>query len=336
MDLSTEYLGLRLRNLIVASASPLSYTVEGIRALAEAGVGAVVLHSLFEEELVAESERWARLAAAGVESYAESLSYLPIDLSEEPGPTRYLSLVERAKRAVDLPVIGSLNGVTAGGWTEYARAIEEAGADGIELNLYSLSADLEADGREVERRHLEIVERVRAAVTVPVAVKVSPHYSSISEMAQRFAGAGASGLVLFSRFLHPDIDAESLQVVPGIGLSSASEARLPRTWIALLRGRVNASLAATTGVDGPEDVAKYLLAGADVVMVASALLRHGLGQVATLLEGVEEWMARKGFGDLAEVRGLLAVRPGADAAVDERTGYVTAMQAANANAAGPW
>ena len=336
MELATRYLGLDLRNPLVASASPLSTTVDGVRRLADAGVGAVVLYSLFEEQLHEEAERNARLVDAGTESFAESLTYFPADTEEEPGPRRYLSLLERAAAAVDVPVIASLNGSTPGGWGRYAASMQDAGAAAIELNVYYLPGGPQTSGRDVEQRHVDVLMRVKDAVTVPVAVKLSPYFSSTGEMAMRLDEAGADGLVLFNRFLQPDIDPETLTVVPTVGLSDPSEARLPRTWIALLHGRVRASLAATTGVDGPEDVAKYLLAGADVVMTASALLRHGPEHAAVLLDGLSGWLERKGFTTVEEVRGRLAVAPGTDAAAHERVAYVGALRRANSTAYGTW
>ena len=344
MDLSTSYLGLALRNPLVASASPISNTLDGVRQLADAGVGAIVLYSLFEEQLRQEAERNARLADAGTDSFAEALSYVPADTeaeaaeagtADEPTPRRYLSLLERAAAAVEIPVIGSLNGVTPGGWTSYARAMQDAGAAAIELNIYYIPGDPHIRGRDVEQRHIDILCRVKAAVTVPVAVKLSPHFSSTGEMALRLDEAGADGLVLFNRFLQPDIDPESMAVVPAVDLSSPREARLPRTWISILRHRVRASLAATTGVDEPSDVVKYLLAGADVVMTASALIRHGPKHAAVLLDGLSEWMVRKEFTSVGELRGRLAVPPSGDQAGYERAGYVSALRAAN-TAQGPW
>jgi dihydroorotate dehydrogenase (fumarate) len=329
MDLATEYMGLELRNPVVASASPLSQTVDDVRRLADAGIGAVVCYSLFEEQLQREALENARLVDAGTESFAESLSYFPAAVEDEAGPRRYLSLLERAVDAVDVPVIGSLNGVTPGGWVDYARAMQDAGAAAIELNIYYLPGDPRISGRDVEQRHLDILARVKGAVSVPVAVKLSPHFSSTGEMALQLDEAGADALVLFNRFLQPDIDADALRVVPQIGLSSPAEARLPRTWIALLYGRVRASLAATTGVEGPDDVAKYLLAGADVVMTASALLRHGPEHATVLVDGLAEWMGRKGFTSVGELRGLLAVPADAEGAAYERAGYVGALRDAN-------
>jgi dihydroorotate dehydrogenase (fumarate) len=329
MDLSTSYLGLALRNPLVASASPLSNTGDGVRRLADAGVGAVVLYSLFEEQVRREAERNARLADAGTDSFAESLSYFPAETDADPGPHRYLSLLERAAAAVDIPVIGSLNGVTPGGWTSYARDMQDAGAAAIELNIYYVPGDPHITGREVEQRHIDILGRVKAAVSVPVAVKLSPYFSSTGEMALRLDEAGADGLVLFNRFLQPDIDPETLTAVPGLDLSSPAEARLPRTWIAILHNQVQASLAATTGVDSPADVVTYLLAGADVVMTASALIRHGPEHAAVLLDGLARWLGRKGYSCVDDVRGLVAVPAGADRADYERAGYFRTMRAAD-------
>lgn len=335
VDLSTSYMGLSLRNPLVASASPLSHTVAGIRALVEGGVGAVVMHSLFEEEVALEAERQVSLSEAGSESFAESLSYFPEVPGVEAGGRYYLSVLERAATAVDVPVFGSLNGTTQKGWTRFAHQMENAGAAGIELNVYS-SPGLDGSGREVEERHVEILGLVKSSVSVPVAVKLSPYYSSVGEVAVRMEEAGADGLVLFNRFLRPDIDAEALQVVPGLGLSSPSEGRLARTWIALLRHRLDISLGASTGVEGADDVAKYLLAGADVVMTTASLLRHGPQHAQALLDGLCAWMSRKGFASVGQLRALLAVPAGHGQLGEERAGYVAAMQAANTNTTGPW
>ena len=329
MKLSTRYLGLTLRNPLVASASPLSKTVDGVRRLADAGVGAVVLYSLFEEQLRREAEQNARAAAAGSESFAESLSYFPRAADEDHGPRRYLSLLERSAAAVSVPVIGSINASTPGSWAGYARSMQDSGAAAIELNIYDLPGDSHVSGRDVEQRHLDILARVKDAVTVPVAVKLSPFFSATAEMARRLDLAGANGLVLFNRFLQPDIDPETLAVVPGTSLSRASEALLPLTWITLLHGRIGASLAATTGVEGSTELIKYLLAGADVVMTASALLRHGPQYAAVILDGLCEWMGRKGYTAVDEFRGLLAIPVGVDETALERGDYVTALRRAN-------
>jgi dihydroorotate dehydrogenase (fumarate) len=323
MDLTTTYLGLSLRNPLVASPSPLSRTVDGVRAVAASGVGAIVLHSLFEEQLRRRAAQDGRLVDAGADSFAESLSYFPSSADDEVGPRRYLSLVERSAAAVDVPVIASLNGSTAGGWEDYARAMQDAGAAAIELNVYYLPGDPSTSGRDVEQRHLDVLRRVRGVVSVPVAVKISPYFSSVGEMAVQLDAAGADGLVLFNRWLQRDVDAETLQVTSGVGLSVPAEGRLVRTWVSLLRGRVGASLAATGGVDTSADVAAHLLAGADVVMTTSALLRHGVAHAGVLLDGLSQWLRRKGFDTIDECRGRLAVPMTADAAGYERAAYVT-------------
>jgi dihydroorotate dehydrogenase (fumarate) len=301
----------------------------------------VVLYSLFEEQLRQAAARDAAAAEAGTDSFAESLSYFA-SAASGGGPRRYLSLLERAAAAVDIPVIASLNGSTTGGWTDYASALQDAGAAAIELNIYHPPGGRMVTGRDVEQRHVEILTTVKAVVSVPVAVKLSPYFSSTGEIALRLDQAGADGLVLFNPFLQPDIDPapspvapETLTVTAWHGLSTQAEGRLPRAWIALLAGRVRASLAATTGVEDATDVARYLLAGADVVMTASALLRHGPGYAAVLVEELSGWMARKGFRTVGEVRGMLSVPAWADEADYERAGYITALQAANSHD-GPW
>ena len=336
MDLSTNYMGLALRNPLVASPSPLSYTLDGIKRLADGGVGAIVMFSLFEEQLREEAARNIRLVEETAESFPEALDYFPAVVEEDVGPRSYLVLLERAVAAVDVPVIASLNGVTPEGWTEYARAMQDAGAAAIELNIYYLPGLAHTSGREVEQRHIDILRRVKDAVTVPVAVKLGPHFSSMGEIARALDQAGADALVLFNRFFQPDIDAEALAVVPTVSLSTPADARLPRTWIALLHGRVHAALAATGGVEGPADIAKYLLAGADVVMTASALLRHGPQHAGVLLDGLSDWMARHQFHTVDQLRGMLAVPLGTDEAEYERASYVSALRRANAAAYGPW
>jgi dihydroorotate dehydrogenase (fumarate) len=336
MDLSTRYMGLALRNPLVASASPLSHTLDGVRRLADAGVGAIVLYSLFEEQVREEAARNAALVDGPADSFAEAMDYVPAVAKEDAGARPYLSLLERASAAVDVPVIASLNGVTPEGWVDYARAMQDAGAAAIELNIYYLPGDPQVSGRDVEQRHVDVLERVKAVVTVPVAVKLSPYFSSTGEMALRLDEAGAEALVLFNRLLQPDVDPEALAFSSSVPLSSRADGRLPRTWIALLRGRVRASLAATGGVDGPSDVAGHLLAGADVVMTASALLRHGPAYATVLLEGLSTWMARKGFASVDDLRGMLAVPTASDGAEFERAGYVSALRAANARVDGPW
>ena len=299
MDLTTTYLGLELRNPLVASASPLSNTIAGIRQLADSGIGGIVLYSLVEEQLRGDEADGA--------------------------VRRYVSLVEQAATAVDVPIIASLNGTTPGAWTDFATTLEKAGAAAIEVNVYHPLSNPALTGRDVEQRYLELLTTVKAVVGVPVAIKLYPYFSSMAEIARRLDAAGADGLVLFNRFLQPDIDPETLVVTSGIELSAPSEARLPRTWIALLAGRVEASLAASTGVDSAGDVVKYLLAGADVVMTASALLRHGPAHARVLLDGLTDWMSHRGFTDLAAMRGLLSAALAEGESARERGDYVRSL-----------
>ncbi|MBW3086498.1 Dihydroorotate dehydrogenase [Austwickia sp. TVS 96-490-7B] len=328
-DLRTRYLGLDLRNPVVASAGPLSQSVAGVRRLAEGGAGAVVLYSLFEEQLRHEAARDVLLEELHEESFAESLSYFPTVPTGSSGlSTHYVRLVEQASAAVDVPVIASLNGSTVGSWADIARQLQDAGAAAIEVNVYLIPGDVTIAGTVVEDRHLEIVERVKAAVSVPVSVKLSPYFSAFGSFARRLVDAGADGLVLFNRWIQPQIDSEALSVVSGVELSSPTESRLPQTWIAALRGRVSASLAGSTGVDSPDDVVRYLLAGADVVMTTSALIRRGEGYTADLIAGLDAWLDRKGCADVNAARGLLAVPAEADADGYGRAGYVSALEKA--------
>jgi dihydroorotate dehydrogenase (fumarate) len=329
MDLTTTYLGLTLTSPVVASASPVSQRLDDVRALEAAGVGAVVLHSLFEEQIRRQQVADHLLTDQHEEAFGEASSFLPsAPTTAFGGAVPYLEHLERCVQAVDIPVIASLNGSTPGGWTSIARSLEAAGAAAIELNIYAVPGDLAVTGREVEERHLEIVGLVREAVSVPVAVKLSPFFSSTGAMARELQGAGADGLVLFNRFLQPEVDVERFAVNPAASLSVRSEARVPRTWIAMLSGQLDLSLAATTGVETAEDVIAYLLCGADVVMTASALLRHGPSYAAELVSGVAEWLSRKGFGAVDDIRGLLAVPSGVNVAAYERSGYVAALEQA--------
>lgn len=329
-ELATNYMGLPLRNPLVASPSPLSYTYDGIQRLADGGVAAIVLYSLFEEQLREEQAHVAKLVDGPAESFPEALDYVPEVAKQDPGSRTYLRLLERAAGRLEVPVMGSLNGVTAAGWTSNARAMQDAGAAAIELNVHYLPGAPTTTGRQVEQRHLDVLQAVKEAVSVPVAVKLSPYFSSPGEMALSLDRAGADALVLFNRFLQPDIDPEELAITPRIHLSDPSEGRLPRVWISLLRRSVKASLAATSGVETASDVARYLLAGADVVMTTSALLRHGPGHAGRLLDGLADWMTRKGFQTVNDLRGLLAAPADSDQDAYQRTGYVTAMRAANA------
>jgi dihydroorotate dehydrogenase (fumarate) len=324
MKLDTSYLGLKLRNPLVASAGPMTQTIDRIEWLADVGIGAVVLPSLFEEQIRAEADRDERLAEAGVDSFAEAMTYM-IDPDSSVWPRQYLGLIERAAGS-GVPVIASLNGSTTGGWTDYARAMQDAGAAAIELNIYYLPDNAVISGRDAEQRYIDILTTVKAVVSVPVAVKLAPYFSSLGEMAVRLDQAGADGLVLFNRFMQTDINPDTLTISTGFKLSSPAEATIARSWIARLRGQVRTSLAASTGVETADDVAAYLLAGADVVMTTSSLLRHGPTHAAVLLDGLTAWMERKGFSDIAEFRGMLAAahaQPGYG-----RSGYLTAIERA--------
>lgn len=329
VDLSTRYLGLELRNPLVASAGPLSQTVDGVRRLADAGVAAVVLYSLFEEQLRHERDRDLEIEESHEESFAESLSYFPTMPTEDTGLShRYLSLLEDAVSAVDVPVIGSLNGSTLGSWADFARQMQDAGAAAIELNVFLVPGDVTVDGRVIEDRHVDILRSVRDSVTIPVAMKLSPYFSSFGSLALRLDEAGADGLVLFNRWIQPKIDVEQILVTSEIELSSPGEARLPQTWIAALHGRIHASLAGTTGVETSDDVVRYLLAGADVVMSTSSLVRHGESHASSLIAGLEAWCAAKGFASVSDVRGLLAVPDEVDTTDYGRAGYVSALEKA--------
>jgi dihydroorotate dehydrogenase (fumarate) len=333
MKLDTSYLGLKLRNPLVASAGPMTQTTDRIARLAEAGVGAVVLPSLFEEQIRAEADRDERLAEAGTDSFGEAMTYL-IDPDASIWPRQYLSLIERAAGS-GVPVIASLNGSTPGGWTGYARAMQDAGAAAVELNIYYLPSDPPPTspspfipGRDAEQRYVDILSAVKAVVSIPVAVKLNPYFSSLGEMAIRLDRAGADGLILFNRFMQTDIDPQTLTLSAGFKLSSPAEATLARSWIARLRGHVHASLAASTGVETADDVAAYLLAGADVVMTTSSLLRHGPAHVTVLLNGLKAWMERKGFSSTDEIRGMFAAAANASQPDFGRVGYLSAIERA--------
>jgi len=321
LDLTARYMGLELRNPIVASAGPFGRTVDGVKRLADAGVGAVVLSSLFEEQFE---------PAQGDPRSPDR----PPPGGSRRDPSGHLQLIQRSASSVDIPVIASLNGCSTGGWTDYATAMERAGAGAIELNLYFPQADPLTAGRDVEEWHAEVLSTVKAAVSVPVAVKIAPYLSSPGEVALRLDRMGADGLVLFNRFMQAGIDPETLRVDAGFELSRPQDAALARTWIALLRGRVGASLAASSGVDSAADVAAYLLAGADVVMTTSALLRYGPEHVEKLLYGLTGWMQRKGFATLDDARGLLAADVASQGTHTSggwaREGYLAALQKATA------
>jgi len=328
MMLNTKYMGIELASPIVCSASPLSESVEGIRRMADAGAGAVVLFSLFEEQLRLEEAREIGLMEANSESFSEAISYFPRMDEYRVGPDDYLKLLEQAVQAVDIPVLGSLNGITPAAWTGYARRMQDAGAKGIELNLYVLPTDPALSGAAMERRYLEIVQSVKASISIPLAVKLSPFLSAPTHMARRLKRAGADALVLFNRFYQPDLDVESLRAVPSVRLSEPEDIRLPLRWIAILSGRVRLSLAATGGVDSPLEVIKFLLAGADVVMTTSSLLKHGVEHLRTLTDGLKDWMRQHHYRSVRKMRGLLSHKQVTDPSAFERAHYIQALEKA--------
>jgi dihydroorotate dehydrogenase (fumarate) len=325
LDLSTTYLGLPLRNPLVASASPLSKRLETVQRLEEAGAAAVVIYSLFEEEITHDSLELDHYLEFGTQTYAESLSYFPDFATYQIGPERYLEHVQRLKESVSIPVIGSLNGVTTGGWVDYAARIQQAGADALELNIYYLPTSLEQTGAELETTYLNLIRDVAAQVQIPVAVKLSPFFTSIPHMAKEICEAGAAGLVLFNRFYQPDFDIERLEIVPHIELSTSHDLRLPLRWIAILFGRIDGDLALTSGVHTAEDALKAVMAGANVAMMASSLLAHGPAYVARLLEDMRAWMDEHEYSSIKQMRGSMSQLGVADPAAFERANYVKAL-----------
>ena len=308
MDLTTSYLGLTLAHPLIASASPLTSTLDGIRALEDAGAAAVVMPSLFEDQVRAEDTAYAIYTEHGSYSQSEAGSYFPDLPDYDRGISGHLDTVRRAVEAVDIPVIASLNATTTEGWIIYADRLEQAGAAALELNMYYIPADATVSGQDVEARYLEAVRAVKRTVKVPVAVKLSPFFSSTGHVAHRLADAGADGLVLFNRFYQPDFDLATLSIKSDLKLSSSHEAGPPLLWIALLAGRINRSLAATTGVETADQVVKYLLVGADTVMTTSALLRHGPAYMQTLISGLVVWLEQNGYPSIAAIRGLKSVK----------------------------
>lgn len=326
MDLATEYMGLKLKNPVIASASPLSETLDGIKRLEDAGAAAVVMYSLFEEQIRRDNDAFDRLLDTGTDSFAESLNYFPAVERDVKGPDEYLELLSKAVKATDIPIIGSLNGVSNEGWTDYARLMQEAGAHAVELNIYFIPTDLEMTPAAVEQRYLDILKAVKACVSIPVAVKLSPFFSAIGNMAKRLSAAGANGLVLFNRFFQPDIDLQRLQVDSRATLSRTEEIRLPLLWIAVLYGQVEASLAASRGVHSSDEIIKYLLAGADVVTVASVLMKNGPEYLKVLLDDVQQWLTAREYGSIEEVRGVMSRSRAANAGAFERVNYIKILE----------
>lgn len=325
VNLSTRYLGIQLKNPLVVSACPLTGKLDTLRQLEEAGAAAAVLPSLFEEQIEQEEAALQHLQEFHTDSFAESLDYFPELDSYNTGPDEYLDHIRAAKQAVGIPIIASLNGASPGGWTRYARMIEQAGADALELNIYVVPTATELTGGQVEQRYVDLVASVREAIAIPLAVKVGPFFSSVPHMGRRLVEAGANGLVLFNRYLEPDIDLETLDVVPHLALSTREELRLPLRWIAILRDLVTASLAATSGVHESDDVLKVLLAGADVAMMASALLKQGPRHLSTVLEQVRNWLVEREYDSVEQMKGSVSKRNCANPSGFVRANYMKAL-----------
>lgn len=326
MNLTTNYLGMLLKNPIVASSSPLSHSVDSIRRLEDAGAAAVVMYSLFEEQIGFDSYYIDYHLTQGTDSYAEAISYFPDMQSYNVGPDEYLNLIRRAKEAVKIPVIGSLNGASVGGWTDYATLIEEAGADALELNVYYLPTNTAIKGSDVEALYIDILTSVREVVNIPVAVKLSPFFSSIANMASRLSDGGADALVLFNRFYQPDFDLENLEVATRLVLSNSNELRLPLRWVAILYGRVSGDLAITSGVHTSQDVIKGLMAGAKVTMMASELLQNGVRRIGQVLNELVTWLSEHEYESVTQMIGAMSQKHCAEPAAFERANYMKMLQ----------
>ncbi len=331
MDLRTTYLGLNLKNPLLPSSSPLTRKISDLRAMEDAGAGGVVLYSLFEEQIRQETHTLNEHLMHGAESTAEALSYFPDTLAYKCGPDAYLDHIQRAKAALDMPVIASLNGVSTGGWVQYAKHIEAAGADALELNIYYLPTNFDMSGVEVENLYLAALRDVKTAVSIPVAMKLSPYFSAMANMSRRLADAGANGLVLFNRFYQPDLDLDNLEVVPNLKLSSSAELRLPLRWIALLYGHVQTDLALTTGIHSVQDALKGIAAGASVVMMASELLRNGIGRLKVIQLGIEAWLIENEYESLEQLRGSLSQTNCSEPAAFERANYMRVLNSYDSN-----
>jgi dihydroorotate dehydrogenase (fumarate) len=327
VDLSTTYLGLTLKNPLVVSACPLTAKVDQLQRLEEAGVAAAVLPSLFEEQIEHDAEEMIRVHEFGTDSFAEALTYFPEQQDNSAGPEEYLEAISRAKKGVGIPVIASLNGTEKGGWIRYAKMMQDAGADAIELNVYFVAADPDQTGREVESRYLELVAAVKQSISIPLAVKVGPYFSAMANMGVRLAQAGADGLVLFNRFFQPDIDLDTLQAHPQLQLSSPSELLTPLRWIAILHGRVEASLAASGGIHDSAGLLKALLAGADVGMVASALYQKGMAEAGRMLDGVRQWMEENDYDSVGQLKGSMSCENCPDPTAFLRGNYMKTLNA---------
>lgn len=325
IDLTTSFLGLKLENPLVASASPLSKKVETAKRLEQAGVSAIVMYSLFEEQIISESLKLHRDLTRGAESFAEAYSYLPEYGQYSIGPETYLEHLKKLKRALSIPVIGSLNGISTGGWVEYASKIEQAGVDALELNLYSLATDPDLPGADLENNHIALVRDIRKRVRIPLAIKLSPFYSALPNFAKRLVEAGADGLVIFNRFYQPDFDLETLEVVPNLVLSDSHELRLPLRWTAILYGRVKADIALTSGVHSGTEMIKAIMAGACVVAVASEFLHNGIGRATEILAESRSWMEENEYESVKQMKGSMSQQAVADPSTFERVNYMKVL-----------
>ena len=325
MNLTTNYLGLKLRTPLVPAASPLSENIDDIKKMEDAGASAVVLYSLFEEQLRQDRAELNQSMEQGTESFAEALTYFPEPESYNLGPEEYLKHIAQAKKSVRIPVIASLNGSSAGGWTSYAKQIQQAGADALELNIYYIPTDMKLSASDVEQTYLDILKAVKKEVTIPVAVKLSPFFTNFACMAEKLDAAGANGLVLFNRFYQPDIDLETLEVKPNILLSTPMAMRLPLRWIAILHGRLHANLAATSGIHRAADALKMLMAGADVTMLCSVLLRHGIPQIGVIEREMTAWMQEHEYESVAQLKGSLSQKKCPAPTAFERAQYMRAL-----------
>ncbi|MCX8010605.1 MAG: dihydroorotate dehydrogenase-like protein [Ignavibacteria bacterium] len=325
MNLTTKYLGLELKNPIVPSASPLSKELGTIKALEDAGASAIVLYSLFEEQLTHEALELHYHTTVSAESYAEAVSYFPEVHEYRMGPEEYLEHIAKAKSLIDIPLIASLNGVTTGGWIDFAKKIEQAGADALELNVYLIATDVNKTSEEIEEIYIEILKSVKSTVKIPVAIKLSPFFSALAGFAKKLDQAGADGLILFNRFYQPDIDLENLEVVPNVILSTPQAMRLPLRWIAILYGKVKADLAATSGISSAEDVIKMIMAGAKVTQMFSALAKNGIGHITTVLNDMKVWMEEHDYESLEQMRGSMSHKSVANPAAFERANYMKAL-----------
>ncbi len=324
-NLTTKYLGLTLKNPLVIAACPLTYRLDTLVRLETAEAAAIVLPSLFEEQITHDQLEMTRVHEIGTESFAESLTYFPEADDYHTGPESYIDFIEKAKFAVKIPVIASLNGVSTGGWTRYAKMMQDAGADALELNVYFVAADPDMTSQQVEARYLELVAAVKQSVSIPLAVKVGPYFSAMANMARRLVEAGADGLVLFNRFLQPDIDLDTMETMPKLVLSSPNELLVPLRWIAILRGRIDASLALTSGLHDADGLAKALLAGADVGMIASTIYEDGSCRVTKILEGLRQWMEEKEYTSVEQLKGSMSQENCPDPAAFERGNYMKAL-----------